>query len=244
MCNQESRLLLHSTAVLPLFDSSGITLVWLSCKSVDFDWIEIYIISSWEFWRLITHYTESVISLFYFHSRINPDMLLHIAAPYVFFYSLLIQEKNHVIKDVPTIVTWLWLKKKAHPDPHLLFLSLSKMKEILIKLFDKNFPFCTVPGKGNCVCGRRQWHSYDRLQSQYRTQNINTPLCSWLTLYSALYMVLIITQVNDRRWSQHTHEMTKMQADKMISCLVKPDNGVAMDPMNLVNDVQSCSMWP
>lgn len=53
------------------------------------------------------------------------------------------------MKDVPTIVTWLWLKKREHPDAHLLFLSLSKMKEILIKLFDKIFPLYTVPGKEN-----------------------------------------------------------------------------------------------
>lgn len=38
-------------------------------------------------------------------------------------------------------------KKKECSDPHLLLLSPSKMKEILIKLFDKIFPLCSVPGK-------------------------------------------------------------------------------------------------
>lgn len=53
-----------STCVSPLFDSSGITPVWLSYKSVDFDWIEIYIISSWEFWKLITYFPKNVIACF------------------------------------------------------------------------------------------------------------------------------------------------------------------------------------
>lgn len=76
-------------------------------------------------------------------------MLLLITALDVFSVLIFDSGKNHIIKDVPTIVAWLWLKKKEHPDPHLLFLSLSKMKEILMKLFDKNFPLYTVPGKGN-----------------------------------------------------------------------------------------------
>lgn len=62
-------------------------------------------------------------------------MLLLITAPDVFSVPIFDSGKNHIIKDVPTIITWLWLKKKEHPDPHLLFLSLSKRKEILIKLF-------------------------------------------------------------------------------------------------------------
>lgn len=55
-------------------------------------------------------------------------------------------------------------KKKEYTDPHLLFLSASKMKEVLVKLFDKIFPLYGVPGNASeCIHGQMQHHSYDRL---------------------------------------------------------------------------------
>lgn len=160
------RLFLHITYILPIFDSSRITLVWLSCKSVDFDWIEIYIISSWEFWRLVTHCTESVISLlFFFHSRINPDMLLHTSVPDIFSIHFWFRKKSHHRRCTYSCYLAV-VKKERTPKSTSPFLIFVKMKEILIKLFDKSFPFYTVPEKEiECTCGWRQWHSYDRLQT-------------------------------------------------------------------------------
>lgn len=56
-------------------------------------------------------------------------------------------------------------KKKEHPDPHLLFISLSKMKEILSYLTRTSHCRQCQEKEMECICGRRQWHSYDRLQT-------------------------------------------------------------------------------
>lgn len=137
----------HGTHILPLFDSSGISLVWLSYKSVDFDWIEIYIISSWEFWKLIAHCPESVISLFYIHSRINLDMLPHIAALDVFSIRFWIKQKSHNKRCIDNCYLAMVKKKERTPRSPSPFLIISLKDERNIKLFDKIFPLYTVPGK-------------------------------------------------------------------------------------------------
>lgn len=144
----------HGTHILPLFDSSGISLVWLSYKSVDFDWIEIYIISSWEFWKLIAHCPESVISLFYIHSRINLDMLPHIAALDVFSIRFWIKQKSHNKRCIDNCYLAMVKKRKEHPDPHVLFLSSpSKMKEILSYLTRSSHSIQCQENASECIYG-------------------------------------------------------------------------------------------